>query len=983
MIDTLETEGGSAPVDLTKARRAKPAPADPAKVDRLPPHSMEAEQGVLGCVLLSPNECLGEAIEKFKGSAEAFYDLRHRTIYELLVEMYDRKEAIDPITVQQRLKDRQQLEAVGGLAYLSSLPDAVPSAANLGYYLEIVREKYLLRRMIQTCTGVVSRVYEQEGEVDALLDEVERDILHISEARVESSANTMKELVRKAITTIEDFHQRQGMLTGVGTGFVDLDKMTSGLHEGEMIVIAARPSMGKCLAFDSEIVLAGGEVATIEDIYRRRQACLATLSPQWKFKFTAPSDFVDDGLKPVFRVTTRLGRRVETTLPHPFLTLGGWKPLAEISVGEHVAVPRRLDVFGQTSGRPCEIKLLAYLLGDGCLTHSSPTFTNTNARLREDFADAVADFGGVTVRAFDSNGTRAPSLRVVRDERGAAIARQAFGRRLQTAIRAKQASARQIALAVGASPAALCQWQKGAAMPSPAHWSNLCSALDLGPRQLAPEGVEALSSNRKNPVAHWLQNLGLLPADAAGKFIPPHVFTLPRAQVALFLNRLFATDGWAAVLASGQAQLGYASMSERLARQVQHLLLRFGIIASLKSKLVRSADASAKAWQLDITDHASIDCFLSEIGIFGKERALAKVKAALAGKRYQTNKDLIPKGIWPTLAREKGAESWGSLARRSGLAGATNIHVGTRALSRGRLLKLATSLNHEPLQHLARSDVYWDEIVAIEPVGLKQVYDLTIPETHNFVANDICVHNTSLAMNIAEHVAVDLRLPVGVFSLEMTAEALVLRMLCSRSRVNLRSIRDGFLAERDFPKLTGAAGKLANAPLFIDDAPGLSILQLRAKARRMAQQYGIKLFVIDYLQLLHSTARRADNRQQEIADISNGIKSLAKELKVPVVVLSQLNRELEKDKNRKPRLSDLRESGAIEQDADLVALLYKPSSGDEDEGGAPEQDAAPVNLLIAKQRNGPTGDVNLTFLRAYTRFESAAKISSEDVPADV
>src|SRR6185369_14565367 len=171
---------------------------------------------------------------------------------------------------------------------------------------------------------------------------------------------------------------------------------------------------------------------------------------------------------------------------------------------------------------------------------------------------------------------------------------------------------------------------------------------------------------------------------------------------------------------------------------------------------------------------------------------------------------------------------------------------------------------------------------------------------------------TSLAMNIAETVALDQKLPVGVFSLEMTAESLVLRMLCSRSRVNLRSVREGFLAERDFPKLTGNAGKLANAPLFIDDSSALSILQLRAKARRMFQQYGIKLFVIDYLQLLHSTARRAENRQQEIADISSGIKALAKELKVPIIVLSQLNRELEREKNRKPRLSDLRESGAIE-----------------------------------------------------------------------
>ena len=240
---------------------------------------------------------------------------------------------------------------------------------------------------------------------------------------------------------------------------------------------------------------------------------------------------------------------------------------------------------------------------------------------------------------------------------------------------------------------------------------------------------------------------------------------------------------------------------------------------------------------------------------------------------------------------------------------------------------------------------------------------------------------TSLAMNIAEHVAMELKLPVGVFSLEMSAASLILRMMCSLARVNLRQIREGFMSEADFPKLTNAAGRLSASKLFIDDTAGLSILQLRARARRMHQQHGIKLFVIDYLQLCNSTARRAqENRQQEIADISSGVKALAKELNVPIIVLSQLNRELEKDKSRKPRLSDLRESGSIEQDADLVGLLYKPDAGEDEDGNAVESDGVPVNFLIAKQRNGPTGDVHLTFLKPYTRFESAAKFSDEDVP---
>jgi replicative DNA helicase len=484
MIDSASAPSEAAGPDLRRSRRQKPVLAEAVRVDRLPPHAMEAEQGVLGCVLLSPRDGLGTCIERFKGGSEVFYDLRHRTLYEVLLAMYDAREQIDLLTVQQRLRDRQLLDAVGGMAYLASLPDAVPSAANLTYYADIVRDKYLLRRMIQTCTSAVGRIYETEGEVDAVLDEVERDVLRLSEERVESNVRTITELVHRAINTVEEVHQRQGVLTGLGTGFPDLDKLTTGLHGGEMIVIAARPSVGK----------------------------------------------------------------------------------------------------------------------------------------------------------------------------------------------------------------------------------------------------------------------------------------------------------------------------------------------------------------------------------------------------------------------------------------------------------------------------------------------------------------TSLAMNIAEHVAVDSKLPVGVFSLEMTAESLVLRMLCSRSRVNLRNIREGFLAERDFPRLTGAAGRLASAPLFIEDSSSLSILQLRAKARRMYMQHEIRLLVIDYLQLLHSTARRAENRQQEIADISGGIKALAKELNIPVIVLSQLNRDVEKERNREPRLSDLRESGAIEQDADLVALLYRTNLEEKDGGAAADFEALPVKLLIAKQRNGPQGEVDLTFLRGYTRFESAAKVQAADLP---
>jgi replicative DNA helicase len=466
-----------------RRRRESPLPM-PQALDRLPPHSIEAEQGVLGCLLLDPQQSIPATIEQLSRGSEVFYDLRHQALYDALVEMHDNQEKIDLITLKQHLSDRNQLEALGGLSYISGLMNCTPAAASLEHYLPIIREKFLLRRVIQTCMSAVASVYDHQGAVDELLDTIESDVLKIAEERVSVASKLIKDLVNKAIDTIEKLHQNQGALTGLGTGFIDLDKMTSGLQAGDMLVIAARPSMGK----------------------------------------------------------------------------------------------------------------------------------------------------------------------------------------------------------------------------------------------------------------------------------------------------------------------------------------------------------------------------------------------------------------------------------------------------------------------------------------------------------------TSIAMNIAEYVACDAKEPVGVFSLEMTAEALTLRMICSRARMNLRNVQDGFLTERDFPKLTVAAGKLANSPLYIDDTAGLSILQLRAKARRMYQQHGIKLFIIDYLQLLHSSSVKAENRQQEIAQISGGIKALAKELNVPVIVLAQLNRELEKDKSRKPRLSDLRESGAIEQDADLVGLLYKAERDEEDDGSEQDSEAIPVNLLIAKQRNGPTGDVHLTFLKSYTRFESRSRVA--DVPAD-
>lgn len=466
-----------------RPRRENGAPASgsaPAAVlpggeaQRLPPHSLEAEQGLLGSILIAPDEWIDRCVEQI--TEKAFYFPAHQTLFEVVVALRNAGKPVELITILETLKSRSALEAVGGPAAISTLYTIVPTAANAAHYLEIVREKHVLRQVITVCTECASSSYDPGMEANAVLDEVERKVLAIAETRNQASIPTMKEDVLKAIQTIETLYERRGQVTGLPTGFTELDRMTNGLHGSEMFVIAARPSMGK----------------------------------------------------------------------------------------------------------------------------------------------------------------------------------------------------------------------------------------------------------------------------------------------------------------------------------------------------------------------------------------------------------------------------------------------------------------------------------------------------------------TALAMNIAEHVAMVEKKSVAIFSLEMSRLSLVQRLLCSHARVNMGKIRDGFLSARDFENITTSASKLHTAPMYIDDTSALSILELRAKSRRLKSMRDIQLIVIDYLQLLRSPSKRAqENRQLEVAEISSGIKALAKELNIPIIVLAQLNRQPEARQGGRPMLSHLRESGSIEQDADVVGLLVRSEYyADDEEDKAEKQGEA--ELIIAKQRNGPTGDVRLSFLKEYTRFENRA-----------
>ena len=234
------------------------------------------------------------------------------------------------------------------------------------------------------------------------------------------------------------------------------------------------------------------------------------------------------------------------------------------------------------------------------------------------------------------------------------------------------------------------------------------------------------------------------------------------------------------------------------------------------------------------------------------------------------------------------------------------------------MLQFSTALEDLPLQQLANSDIYWDEIVSIESVGLKQVYDLTIPETHNFIANDICVHNTAFGLNIASNIARKHNLPVAIFSLEMSKEQLAIRLLAAEAEIDSNRLRTGHFSQNELEPLTIALGNLSSLPIFIDDTANITVMQMRSQVRRLqSEQKGkLGLVLIDYLQLMEGAS---DNRVQEISKITRSLKGLAREINAPVIALSQLSRAVESRTNKRPMMSDLRESGCISGDS-LITL---------------------------------------------------------------
>ncbi len=762
-------------------------------VERVPPQNLEAEQSILGSMLLE-RDAIARVVELVR--AEDFYRDAHRRIFEVITELFERGEPADLISVTDRLRAKGMLDDIGGAAYVTSLLHAVPTAANVEFYARMVVQKAMLRQMITTGTQIVGMGFREDQDVEMLVDQAEKLVFSIASRNVGQQFLPIKQIVTDAFDQIDRRYRDKGMITGVPSGLVDLDKITAGFQPADLIIVAARPSMGKCLKFDAEVLDAStGELRTIQEMVTAGRATLLTLDHDHRFRPTAPSQFVDDGIKPVFRLRTSGGRQVETTLTHPFLTPSGWEPLAALEPGALIAVPRRLPVFGHAELPDHEVKLLAYL----CSGHLP-----ARPQIAEDFADA--------------------------------------------------ASAAEAILAATRS--------------RPATRSNIAGGAEGGAA-----------------VADLLWRYPELGQGPSVRAIPPAVCTLRREKLALFLNRLLGS--LAEVSEDGDGYRVRAAMpSARMARGVQHLLLRFGIPATLEGATLTLGVGATLG-------------LVREAGIFG----------------------------WERLRR------WARNAQRS---------------------------------LLDDIDVMWEEVTAIDEIGAFQVYDLTVPESHNFVANDICVHNTTFAMNIAQHAALQYKISVAIFSLETSKEQFVQRMLFSDAKVNLSRMRSGELLESDWPRLATAMGRLSEAPIFIDDSASISAMEIRAKARRIQREHGLGLIIIDYLQMIQSY-KRPENRTQEVSEIARAIKSLAKELSIPIIAISQLSRVVETTGSRRPQLSHLRESGELEQVADLVLFIYREEYYEPTRARAEGKEHL-AEIRLAKHRNGPVADLELFFDKEHGQF---------------
>ncbi|MAU83428.1 replicative DNA helicase [Gordonia sp. Z-3] len=725
-------------------RRNDDVPAE--DFGRQPPQDMAAEQSVLGGMLLS-KDAIADVVEKLR-SAD-FYRPAHQAVYDAILELYGKGEPADAVTVSAELERAGELRRVGGAPYLHTLISTVPTAANAGYYAEIVAEKAILRRLVTAGTRIVQFGYAgADGQdVAEVVDRAQAEVYEVTERRTAEDYVPLEELLQPTMDEIDSIASRGGISLGVPTGFVDLDKITNGLHPGQMIIVAARPGVGKALALD-------------------------------------------------------------TPLPTPT----GWTTMGTVGVGDQLLDAR---------GRPTRVVAATDVMTERPCYEVE--FNDGTMLVADEEHQWVADIDGKRQTVTTGTLRAHVGCAVVRNTEPLDLPRKrfAYGPYTVAALAGMAFDDPEISMRIDAE--------------GPVDVMTLMA--DLGGR-IPFEYLRGSIAQRRALLA------GLLDA---------------RATV--------DDDGWITVPAA-----------------TRHMT---AVVADLVAGLGYSYKRSATGWL-----------------------------------RVDADDDVFT--VHHKAIRHK------ELRRRAGVR----------------------------------------RLVDVRPIDSVPVRCVEVDnDDHMYLAGEAMVptHNSTLAMDFLRSCSIHHGLTSAMFSLEMSKTEIVMRLLSAEAKVKLGDMRGGSMTDDDWTRLARRMGEISEAPLFIDDSPNLTMMEIRAKARRLKQRQDLRLVVVDYMQLMTS-GKKVESRQQEVSEFSRQLKLLAKELEVPVVAISQLNRGPEQRTDKKPQVSDLRESGSLEQDADMVILLHRPDAFERDDPRAGEAD-----IILGKHRNGPTATITVAHQLHLSKFVDMAR----------
>ncbi|MBC3764141.1 replicative DNA helicase [Quadrisphaera oryzae] len=789
------------------------------ELGRTPPQDVAAEMSVLGGMMLS-KDAIADVVEQIRGTD--FYRPAHELIYDAIMDLYGRGEPADAITVAATLTRKGEIGRVGGNGYLHTLISSVPTAANAGYYARIVRERAVLRRLVEAGTRIVQLGYAAEGgDVDALVNTAQAEVYAVTDQRQTEDYVPLGSTIEATIDEIEASSHRGDGMIGVPTGFADLDALTNGLHGGQMIVIAARPAIGKALALDTPLPTPTGWT-TMRDVVVGDEVLAADGTPT---RVVAATEVMAD--RPCFEVVFDDGTTVVADAQHQWAT----KTRHERRVGLPAAVrtteqiarsvrcstaDRRaehsVDVAGALQLEPQQLPLSPYALGvwlgDG---HTDAArFTTADPEIV-----AFVEGEGYEVRPVP--GTISYSWCLVQpalDERTCVVCGATFTPRTSqvwTCGRSCGGRAKTVSPAV----------------PSPT--CPDCGRPSSGLRRCADCHADHGS------VRGLLRGLGVL----GDKHLPAAYLRASEQQRRDLLAGLLDSDG--TVTPTGSVQ--FSVTDERLAQDVQELVLGLGYRCGVSTRRVTTRRAE-RSTCYTIT-------FTTDDDVFRLER-----------KRM--------------------------------------VHKLRRRPSTARLRQRY--------------------VVEVRPVTSVPVRCIEIDHpSHLYLATRSMVptHNSTIGLDILRSAAIKNNMPAVVFSLEMGKTEITMRLLSAEAKVPLQNMRKGTMREEDWTRLARTMGAVSEAPLFIDDSPNMTLMEIRAKCRRLKQQHGLKLVVIDYLQLMTS-GKKVESRQQEVSEFSRALKLLAKELEVPVIAISQLNRGPEQRTDKRPAMSDLRESGCMTADTRLM-----------------------------------------------------------------